>query len=174
MAAADVSRVVRTGRRARHDRRSRGSFETITPACGARAIRVVCLIDSDEAKSILAEAMTDPDPDRRIETAVVVGNYSIVARPYVPLLLENLRRDPTPAVRRAILSALVAIEPASDRVTKARLEAMSDPDPETRKAAVLGIGSPEPMRFILLPDPLQVISLLLHAAKNHDAGVRVA
>ena len=87
-----------------------------------------------------------------------------MATPYVPLLLEKLRRDPTPAVRRAILSALVAIEPASDRVAKARLEAMSDPDPETRRAAVLGLGS---------PDPLSFISLLRQAAGDHDAGVRI-
>src|SRR5205814_2120666 len=122
-------------------------------------IRVVCFINSDEARSVLAEAMTDPDPDRRIETVGVVRNLYRTGTPYIPILLENLRRDPTPAVRSAILSALVAIEPASERVAKARLEALSDPDPETRKAAVLGLGSPDPMAFI---------SLLRQAAQDHD------
>ena len=92
-----------------------------------RAIRVVCLIDSDEARSILAEAMTDPDPDRRIETVNAVGNLYLTAAPLRPLLLESLRSDPAPAVRKAILSALVAIEPTSDRVAKARLDALERP-----------------------------------------------
>jgi HEAT repeat protein len=130
----------------------------------ARAIRVVGLIDSDEARSVLAEAMSDPDPDRRIEAASVIGNLYRMAAPNVPLLLENLRRSPTAEARRAILSALVAIEPTSDRVAQARSRAISDPDPETRKAAVLGLGSPDPLLFI---------SLLRQAAGDHDAGVRI-
>jgi HEAT repeat protein len=130
----------------------------------ARTIRAVCMIDSDEARSILAEAMTDPDPGRRIETVKVVGDLYRMAVSSVPRLLANLKLEPTPAVRRAILNALVAIEPASDRVSKARLEAMSDEDPETRKAAVAGFGSPGPARFILH---------LRQAAGDPDVGVRI-
>jgi HEAT repeat protein len=130
----------------------------------ARAIRVVCLIDSDESRLILAEAMTDPDPGRRIETVKAVGDLYRMAGSSVPRLLANLKLEPAPAVRRAILNALVAIEPASDRVSKARLEAMSDEDPETRKAAVAGFGSPGPMTFI---------SHLRQAAGDPDVGVRI-
>jgi HEAT repeat protein len=130
----------------------------------ARAIRVVCLIDSAEARSILAEAMTDPDPERRIETIKAVGNLYRMAGSCVPSLLANLKLEPAPAVRRAILNALVAIEPASDRVSMARLEAMSDEDPETRKAAVAGFGSPGPSTFI---------SHLRQAVGDPDVGVRI-
>jgi HEAT repeat protein len=94
------------------------------------------LIDSHEARSILAEAMNDPDPVLRSETVAVVENHSIFAKHYVPLLLENLCRDPAPSVRRAILRALVALEPDSERVVKARLHAMSDKNPETRVEAI--------------------------------------
>jgi HEAT repeat protein len=129
----------------------------------APELRILLVIGSGEANTVLTEALTDPDSDLRVETVKVLGGAGRSTRRFVPLLLEGLRSDPEASVRRASLEALVAIEPKSERVALAKLEALRDVSAELRKLAA---------SLLDVPAPVPVVPALRRALRDRDAGVR--
>ena len=84
----------------------------------------------------LRPQLGDPDADRRLEA---IGNLGYQGESALEALAE-FARDPDPCVREAAVSAFVKI--ASPQVVGLIEAALQDPEPNVRRAVVLGFRNP--------------------------------
>jgi HEAT repeat protein len=127
------------------------------------AIRLLLLIGSTNAESILLDALADTAADLRVQTVEVIASSTRLAAPFLTTLLDMLQTDPEPSVRAATLKALDSIEPNSERVTLAKLGSIRDSSAAIRKLAAT---------LLRELGPVPTVPALQQALRDQDAAVR--
>jgi HEAT repeat protein len=129
------------------------------------AIRILLLIGSRNAESILLDALANPAAELRVQTVEVLAGGTSSAAPFLASLLDLLKTDPDSSVRAAILKALDSIEPNSKRVATAKLEALEDSSASVRKLAATLLRG---------PGPIPTVPRLRNGLRDPDADMRAA